>query len=96
VEDPGIDQLVDGATGLEARVEGQPWVRPSQATRELLVDVGTDALVADLQRPSGERLIVADEAVTNLEDVQRAPLLVDGKPKGELNLSPQSLARRGG
>jgi hypothetical protein len=71
-----------GTLELEARVEGKPRVRPSQAARELLVDVGADALVADLQKPSGERLVVSDQPVTNLEDVQDPPN-VDGQQDGE-------------
>jgi len=73
MEDAGVHQLVDRATGLEARVEGEPWIRPTQATPELLVDVGADALVANLQEPSGVRLVISDQPVTNLEDVQVSP-----------------------
>ena len=40
MQDAGVHQLVNGATGLKARVEGQPWVRPTQATRQLLVEEG--------------------------------------------------------
>ena len=38
MQNAGVHQLVNGATGLKARVEGQPWVRPTQATPDLLVN----------------------------------------------------------
>jgi hypothetical protein len=35
----------------------------------MLVNVGTDALAANLKNPFGERLVILDQPVTNLEDV---------------------------
>src|SRR6266508_5678 len=73
VQDTGVDEFVDGAARLEAGVEGEPRVRPSQPTRELLIDIGADALVANLQKAPGKRLVVFDEPITNVEDVQASP-----------------------
>src|SRR4029453_11795339 len=71
VEQAVIDQLVDRAARLEARVERKPRIRPAEAALQLLVDVGADPLVPDLEEPSGKLLVVVDQTITNPEHVQR-------------------------
>ncbi len=73
VEEALGDELRDGATRGERRVQAQPRVWPLDALGELRLDEGRDPRVADGHEPGREGAVVRDDLLVNLEDVQPPP-----------------------
>ena len=76
-EDVRVDQLVDPGAGLKRRIELDEGLWPQQPLGELRGYVVADPLIVDLNEAGRIGLVVADEFLSELEDVHSAvsPLL---------------------
>ena len=73
VQQAGADKVIDRPAGSELGIEAQPRLWPQQPGAECLLDRLADALVADVQEPLDEPLVVADDRIPELEDIHESP-----------------------
>lgn len=69
VQDLATDQLADGSAGLEGRVQCEPGLRPQETVGNLLLDLGADLVVLDLQEALDEIFVVAQDLIEDTERV---------------------------
>ena len=73
VENPQLDQVVDGAAGPERRVELEERFGPEPLGSEDAVDERLDPRFADLDEAARVAPVVGDQAVPEVKDVHVAP-----------------------
>ena len=73
MEQTGFNVLIDQSAGLERGIEANSWLRPQQASVEVLVDLGLDSLVLDGDERGDVVLIVVHHSLPELKYVHDSP-----------------------
>jgi len=75
VQDPSLDELVDQAAWLVARVKLDKGLGPQQASPELVLNVLGNPPIRHLKEATGVVGVVGDELLPELEDIHRVTWL---------------------
>ena len=73
MQQAGVGQCIDRPAGSELGIKAQPGLWPQQPRSQSLRDRVPDALVANMQKPLNEPLVVTDDRIAQPEDIHESP-----------------------